>query len=109
MNTVDSYQFGKIVIGGKKYSSDVIIFSDRVRNDWRRKTGHELCVEDIAGVIAENPEVLVVGTGALGLVKVLPGVEQSLEAQGIELVAEPTNEACSIFNQLCQYSDTLIH
>lgn len=30
VNIVDSYHFGQIVIGGKKYSSDVIIFPDRV-------------------------------------------------------------------------------
>ena len=27
--------------------------------------------------------------------------EQSLEAQGIKLIAESTNEACTIYNQLC--------
>jgi len=101
INIVDSYQFGQIVINGKKYTSDVIIFPDRVKDNWWRKTGHELCRDDIADVIAENPEVLVVGTGASGLVKVLPEVKQSLEAQGIKLIAEPTSEACNTYNQLC--------
>ena len=102
INIVDSYQFGQIVISGKKYTSDVIIFPDRVIDSWWRKSGHQLCLDDIAEVIAENPEVLVVGTGASGLVKVLPEVKQSLEAQGIKLIAQPTSEACSIYNQLCQ-------
>jgi len=64
-------------------------------------SGHQLCLEDIAEVIAENPEVLVVGTGASGLVRVLPRVKQSLEARGIKLIAEPTSEACNIYNRLC--------
>ena len=34
--------------------------------------------------------MLVVGIVAYGLVKVLPGVELSLEAHGIRLIAEPT-------------------
>jgi len=101
MNTIDSYQFGLIVVNGKRYSSDVIIFPDRVRDDWWRKRGHQLCLEDIAGVMTENPEVLVVGTGASGLVKILPEVKQSLDAQGIKLIAEPTSEACNTYNQLC--------
>ena len=101
MNIIDSYQFGLVVVNGKRYSSDIIIFPDRVRGDWWKKRGHQLCLDDIAEVIAENPEVLVVGTGASGLVKVLPEVKQSLEAQGIKLIAEPTNEACNIYNQLC--------
>ncbi|MFC2056578.1 hypothetical protein ACFLTO_03290 [Chloroflexota bacterium] len=33
MNTIDSYQFGEIVINDKKYSSDVLIFPDRVINN----------------------------------------------------------------------------
>jgi hypothetical protein len=101
-NIIDSYQFGQIVISGQKYTSDVIIFPDRVKKNWWRKSGHELCPDDIAEVLAENPEVLVVGTGASGLVKVLPQVTQSLEAQGIKLIAQPTSEACNTYNQLCQ-------
>jgi len=77
---IDSYHFGEIVIDGKKYSSDVLIFPDRVRDDWWRKTGHELCLEDIAVVMTENPEVLVVGSGDSGLMKVLPEVEQAAQA-----------------------------
>ena len=50
MNTIDSYQFGEIVISGKEYSSDVIIFPDRVIDNWWRETGHELCLEDITEV-----------------------------------------------------------
>ena len=102
MNIIDSYHFGLIVINGKRYTSDVIIFPDRVKDSWWRKRGHQLCLEDIAEVMSENPEVLVVGTGASGLVRVLPEVKQSLEAQGIKHIAEPTSEACNIYNQLCQ-------
>jgi len=100
MNTIDSYHFGQIIINGKSYSSDVVIFPDRVRDDWWRKTGHELCLDDIAGVITENLEVLVVGTGASGLMKVLPEVEQVTQARGIKLIVEPTDEACNTYNQL---------
>ncbi len=99
MNVIDSYQFGQVVVNGKKYTSDVIIFPDRVRNDWWRKTGHQLCLEDIAEVITE---VLVVGTGASGLMKVLPEVQQAVKAQGIELIAETTDKAYHTYNQLCQ-------
>ena len=100
MNTIDSYHFGEIVINGKKCSADVVIFTDRVRDNWWRKTCHELCVEDIAEVITENPEVLIVGTGVSGLMKVLPEVEQAAQARGIRLIVETTEEACNTYNQL---------
>jgi len=101
MNVIDSYQFGEIVVNGKKYTSDVIIFPDSVKDNWWRKTGHQLCLDDIAEVLTENPEVLVVGTGASDLMKVLPEVRQVVEAQGIELIVEATDKACHTYNQLC--------
>ncbi len=100
MNKIDSYHFGEIVIDGKKYSSDVVIFPNRVRDNWWRKARHQLCIEDIAEIITENPEVLVVGTGDSGLMKVLPEVEQVAQAQGIKLIVETTTKACTTYNQL---------
>ena len=101
MNIIDSYQFGRIVISGETCTSDVIIFPDRVKDNWWRRQGHVLCLEDIAEVTTESPEVLVVGTGAEGLMKVLPEVASSLETQSIKLIVEPTNEACNLYNRLC--------
>ncbi len=101
MNIIDSYQFGQIVVNGKKYASDVIIFSDRVKDNWWRKTGHQLCLEDIAEVITGNPEVLVVGTGASGLMKVLPEVREVIDAGANKLIVESTDKACNTYNQLC--------
>jgi len=101
MNIIDSYRFGLIVVNGKHYTSDVIIFPDRVHDNWWRNTSHQLHLDELSEAIAAKPEVLIVGTGASGLMKVLPEVEQSLEAQGIKLIAQPTGEACNLYNQLC--------
>ena len=102
MNIIDSYRFGRIVFNGREYSSDIIILPRGISRKWRRKKSHELCLEDISEVIAENPEVLVVGTGASGLIKVLPEVEQTVQAQGIKLITETTDKAYQIYNQLCR-------
>ena len=101
VNTIDAYQFGLIVVSGKKYTSDVIIFPDRVRDSWRTKVGHQLCLEDVAEVMAENPEVLIVSTGASGLMRVLPEVERGVETQGIRLIVEATDKACHTYNHIC--------
>ena len=103
MNTIDSYHFGQIVINGKKYSSDVIIFPDRIQNNWRRNKSHELTLDDITEVLVENPKVLIVGTGASGLMRVLPEVQKELEARNIKIIVEPTSEACDIYNQLSRF------
>jgi hypothetical protein len=98
---INSYRFGLVVVGGRKYTSDVIIFPDRVRDNWQRISGHRLCLNDIAEIINEKPKVVVVGTGVAGLMKVLPEVQQAVDNQGIELITETTDKACRTYNQLC--------
>ena len=98
--TIDSYKFGEIVIEGIKYTSDIIVFPHRVMGGWWRKEGHRLSPEDLGEVIIERPAVLVVGTGDSGLMEVPPRTRQFLEARGIELVAQPTDQAWRTYNQL---------
>ncbi|MDH5390508.1 MAG: Mth938-like domain-containing protein [Candidatus Bathyarchaeota archaeon] len=97
---IDSYEFGRIVINGKRYDSDLIVFSDKVRSGWWRKEGHRLHVEDLKEVLEVKPEVLVVGTGYSGLMTVPPETRKYVESEGIELMAQKTTEACETFNRL---------
>lgn len=97
---IDSYEFGRIVVNGKAYDQDLIIFPDEVRSGWWRREGHELCVDDIREVIEEKPEVLVVGTGDSGLVKILDEVKDRLKKEKIDLIAKQTEEACALYNKL---------
>ena len=101
---IDSYEFGVIVIQGKKYTSDVIVFPEIVIDNWWRKEGHRLYVEDLGEIFEHQPkpEVLVVGTGYSGLVNVSPEVEKALKSNGIELVVQHTSEACQTFNKLLE-------
>ena len=107
VNVIDSYRFGQIVVNGKEYTSDAIIFPDRVRDNWWKEKGHQLCLDDIAEVMAENPQVLVVGSGKYGLMKVLPEVKQAVETRGIKLTVEVTDKACRTYNQLCHSQKTI--
>ena len=97
---IEDYSFGRITIGGKTYTSDVIIYPDRVDGGWWRKEGHRLCMDDLEHVVAAKPEVLVVGTGAQGVMRVPDDVRQRLSELGIELKVAKTDEACGLYNQL---------
>ncbi len=99
-STIDSYQFGLVSVDGKQYTSDVIIFPDRVKDNWWRRGGHQLCLDDIAEAMMAKPEVLIVGTGASGVMKVLPEVQQAADARHIKLIVETTDRACRTYNQL---------
>ena len=105
---IDDYRFGRILIDGRPYTSDVIVFPDRVQDGWWRNEGNELCPADLWEVVQEKPEVLVVGTGHSGLMRVLPKTEEYLEQQGIKLVVERTTEACQTFNRLYSSGEKVV-
>jgi len=96
---IESYDFGRIVINGKKFGSDVIIFADRIDGNWWRREGHTLSVDDLKEIVEAKPEVLVVGTGYSGLMKIHPETESYLKSLGIELIAAKTEKACKIYNE----------
>lgn len=97
---VDSYQFGVIVVNGRRYTSDVIIYPNRVDDNWWRREGHSLCPQDLGEIVREKPEILVIGTGNSGLMKVSPSTCRWIEEKGIRLKAELTQTAYQTYNQL---------
>jgi hypothetical protein len=105
---IEDYQFGRIVIDGKIYTSDVIIFPDRVMRNWRREEGHMLSPADLWDVIREEPDVLVVGTGNSGMMWVSPETRRYLMERGIRLVEEMTREACKTYNHLSSSGEKVV-
>ncbi|MBM4146813.1 MAG: hypothetical protein FJ240_11180 [Nitrospira sp.] len=97
---IEHYSFGRITIEGKTYTSDIIIYQGKVNASWWRKQGHNLEIADLVDVLAAQPEVLVVGTGAMGLMKVPKETISHLQSKGIEVHVARTGEAVAIFNKL---------
>ena len=97
---IESYDFGRMVVDGKEYTSDLIVSPNWVKDGWWRKHGHRLAIEDLEEIIEKRPEVLVVGTGYSGLLKVPGETKRHIEEQGIELVVQPTREAYEAYNAL---------
>jgi len=104
---IELYSFGRIVVDGKEYTSDVIIYPDHVDGNWWRKEGHRLQVADIEKVIEEKPEILIIGTGDSGLMAVPKEIENYITSRGIKLVVDTTKEACDAYNQLSQLGKTI--
>lgn len=97
---IQTYRFGHIIIDGAEYNRDVIIFPDHVRSDWRRRDGHSLALEDLVEVLEDDPEVIIVGRGAFGRLKVAEEVHQLMTERGIELLIFRTEEACKVYIEL---------
>ncbi len=97
---IDSYSFGNIVINGKAYTSDVIIYCDRVDASWWRKEGHLLQWQDINDIVKTKPDILIVGSGYSGVMSVSPELVDHIAALGIDVKVEKTTKAVELFNSL---------
>ncbi|MFQ5926739.1 MAG: Mth938-like domain-containing protein [Terriglobia bacterium] len=103
---IEKYDFGRLQVDGKEYRRDVILYPEgapggpRVDASWWRKEGHRLDKTDLEEVVRAKPEVVVVGTGYYGCMKLPKETIEFLKSFGIELYAEPTQEACRKYNEL---------
>jgi len=96
---IDSYTFGSFVVDGKKFDSNVSIING-VAKQARYLYDHLLLESDFDKLIAAKPEIIIIGTGASGVVRVQEEIKELIESNGIKLVIERTGEACEIFNDL---------
>ncbi|MEW6173339.1 MAG: Mth938-like domain-containing protein [Bacillota bacterium] len=96
---ISSYGFGEVVVDGKRYTEDIIIFPQRVA-EWWRKQGHVVEIADLKEAILVKPQVVILGTGAYGAVRIRPEVEKYLNSENVRLIALPTREACARYNEL---------
>lgn len=106
---IESYDFGEIKIDGKTYTSDIIIYPDRVDTSWWRKTSHELGPSDLPDrVFKENIDAILVGTGYNGYMRVLPETKKLIESKGIRLLVQDTKKACETYNQLSKKEKVIV-
>ena len=98
--TIDGYRFGQMTVDGTTHTQDLILLPERVVENWRRGESHRLDTNDLQAVFDAGPEVLVVGTGAYGRVKIPAETRRALETAGIELQAARTGEAWRRYNGL---------
>jgi hypothetical protein len=99
---IQSTTFGTMTIDGRTYHSDLIIFPDgSVRDNWWRRSGHVLAVDDILPLALADAQaqLIVAGTGTSGRMRLHPELLPFLEERGIELVAASNPRAVETYNQ----------
>ena len=108
---IEEYQFGEIVINGKKYTHDVEVRAKKKDSsqkyefevfDWWRKEGHIVDIEDIKQCLEINPQIIVIGTGAYGVAKITKDLREFLAEKEIKLISDRTEEAVKTFNILLE-------
>lgn len=104
---IEHYTFGTITIDGKTYTSDVIIYPEKVDSSWWRKQGHSLCISDLKDIIPEKPEVLVIGTGYSGAMVVPEETITYIKSKGIDIHIARTAKAVELFNRFRKDKKTI--
>ena len=97
---IDSYKFGHIVIEGKEYTSDVIIYHNWVDASWMRLEDHRLQPEDITDALNAQPDILIIGTGYAGVLMVPKEIATYIESHTIDVRIEKTGKAVELYNSL---------
>ncbi len=97
---IDSYSFGRITVDGKNYTNDIKIINGRLVSNWWRKEGHFLQLEDIEDILSAEPEVLIIGTGAAGVMRVDSRLLHEVEKRNIKAHVLKSAEAVRLFNDL---------
>jgi hypothetical protein len=96
---IKSYSFGSMILGDRRYTSDLIIFPDgRITDNWWRTQGHRLGVEDLPEMTPVD--AVVVGTGYNGLMTVPEETRTNLGKLSKTVIVSDTRQAVKKFNAL---------
>jgi hypothetical protein len=96
---ITHYDFGKFVIDGKTYESNIKLIDKKIKQ-CRHFDGHVIEISDFVDLVSFQPTHLVIGTGAYGVIKVSKEIIDSIESRGIKLIIEKTADACKKYNEL---------
>jgi len=94
-------RFGEIEIEGVRYEHDVVIDRGKVTKRakkaskaYRAQFGHTPLSVDEA--IPWGGKRLIIGTGESGSLPIMPGIVEEARRRGVELIAEPTEQALAL-------------
>jgi hypothetical protein len=98
-------KWGKIAVNNQKYH-DILIYDDTVEEREYDKlkgfygTGHKIGDWEIKKLLSNNPEVIVVGTGWMGIVEVPEKLKAEVEKRKIILKQLKSPNAVKEYNKL---------
>jgi hypothetical protein len=96
---ITHYSFGRITVDDEIFTSDVVIYPDRINSSWWRKEGHLLQVADLKEIVKESVPFLIIGTGYYGSMKVPAATVDYLKSKGIDVVTCITQKAVETYNR----------
>lgn len=106
MAKIDELTFGSIVVEGKKYRRDILIFADGTVK--KRKGGflmfgsHKIKKQELEELSQGQPETIIVGTGTNGAAYVAHEAESWAKGKKLSLLVQPSYDAVARLNELAE-------
>ena len=97
---IEKYSSGRIIVNDITYNQDLKIIQGQVVENWWRKTGHLVDVDDLKDVLDASPDIIVIGTGYAENMRVSEDLTSEIRKRDIALIADNTNKAVRTFNDL---------
>lgn len=113
----DSSSFGEVLINGKAYGG-VLVVGNQVeeRDDPRleREVGSDHLVGgwEVKRLLSNEPEVVIIGSGVSGVLRVQPQIREQFKKAKVELLVLTTPRAIEEYNSLVEMGkkvNALIH
>lgn len=103
---IERTEFGSITIDGEIYPYDVLIrLSGKIRKRKKKLskkhygTSHIVSLDEAEFVYEKGSDLLVVGTGQNGNLRLSPEAAEFFSRNGCSVLAEPTPHAIATFNE----------
>ena len=106
MAQIDELTFGSIIVEGKKYRRDILIFTDGTVK--KRKGGflmfgsHKIKRQELEELSQGQPEIIVIGTGTDGVATMAPETESWVKGKNLNLLVKPSYDAVARLNELVE-------
>lgn len=99
LNVVTGYEPGEVRIGSRRFAGSVMVFADRVIDDWPPRVVAELGTADLQPLLDRGIDVLILGTGERQVFPE-PAVFVDLIDNGIGFEVMDNAAACRTYNIL---------
>ncbi len=99
MTLINSIEFGSITVDSKIYSHDVVVSWDGKIKEAKTFVRHVFGRDEFEELIKKNPEVIVVGTGDPGFLRVSGEIGMLCKQKNIELIEITSKRAIEKFNE----------
>jgi len=104
---VKSYQPGEIVLNVGRFHEVILLINGGKKDFSGAKTFAELSFSDLAGELAQKPEILIIGTGDKH--QILPmTITKKINEMGIAVEAMASRQACHTY-QVLVYDQRVVY